>query len=822
MRAQKYNHKAVEHSWQKRWREATVDETPIDTAQKPFYNLMMYPYPSAEGLHIGNMYAFTGSDIYGRFKRMQGFDVFEPIGLDGFGIHSENYAFKVRRHPMDHARITEENFYRQLVAIGCIFDWSRTLETYNSSYYHWTQWLFVQMFRHGLAYREKANVNWCPGCKTVLADEQVIAEKCERCGNIVEKRLLEQWFFRITAFAGKLLENLRTLDWSAKVKLAQQNWIGKKRGMVIKFPIKDPKGNSKSIEIFTSRPDTLWGTTFIALSIGWDEVPEITTADNQASVRNFIRKWGGKRAVDSTEKEGVRTGAFAINPVNNREIPIWVANYVVRDYGTGAVMGVPAHDARDYAFAQKYKIDIVRVISGDQLPYEGEGQITASGDWNTWLMPQDIVKVYRWLEDKKIGKQTDHYHLRDWLVSRQRYWGAPIPMVYCEACAASNKGEQLTMPGWYAVPEKDLPVILPRIEDYKPGDDGVAPLAKHREFFETKCPKCKGKAVRETDVFDTFLDSSWYFLRYPSVGSGSAETKPFDPTITKKWLPVSMYTGGAEHSVLHLMYSRFVTMALHDWGLLDFEEPFTRFYAHGLVIKDGAKMSKSKGNIVNPDEYIRLYGADAVRLYLMFMGPFDQGGNFQDTAMEGMSRWVSRVWSIATRSISQVTSEKPNIEIQKALHRLVKKVGEDIEKRRYNTAIAAMMEFTNFVADAKAILSLNDLGIFVKLLAPFAPYMCEELWQKLHPGTFNAQRSIHRQPWPTYDPKAIVEETVTVIVQVNGKHRDTLSVAAQMGQNKDDVEKLAHTSNKVQKYLTGGTVKKIVFVPGRLINYVIV
>ena len=923
-----YNHTEVEAFWQGVWREQKLNVADI-AGHKPFYNLMMFPYPSAEGLHVGNMYAFTGSDIYGRFKRMQGYNVFEPIGLDGFGIHSENYALKVGKHPMDQAQKSQQNFYRQLGRIGAMFDWSRTLETYNPNYYRWTQWLFVAMFKHGLAYRGKAEVNWCPSCKTVLADEQVIkgsglkapqcltptagVDVCERCGNIVEKRLLEQWFFKITAYAEKLLGNLSGLDWSEKVKVAQQHWIGKKEGIIINYPIDETQ---ETISVFTTRPDTNFGATFVVIAPEHPYVAELLKSKEQrvkskdkeqkagtdgngvienkqsvriGQIRDYVeaakKKTPEERIAEGKVKTGVYTGLNCINQLNGSSMPLYISDFVLMGVGTGAVVGVPGHDLRDFAFAQTFDLPIVRVVvgkDGDTTPIfrieqvqEEEGNMVNSGFLNGLDIHEATVGMMDHLEKNGWGKRVTTYHLRDWLISRQRYWGPPIPMIYCKKCAGDNKGERKEMPGWWTVPEDQLPVILPRIEDYKPGDDGVAPLAKHKEFYETKCPGCGGKAVRETDVSDTFLDSSWYFLRYPSINANAAgvarpnsgvlqsftsaqapsvknsnlsalpaartqlEIKnlkleiPWDREVTRRWLPVDMYTGGAEHSVLHLLYSRFVTMALKDWGYLEFKEPFTRFYAHGLVIKDGAKMSKSKGNVVNPDEYIASYGADALRLYLMFMGPFSQGGDFRDSAMEGTSRWLGRVWRMAMKTEQRVESKEQS-EIQRALHRLVKKVTDDMEKRRYNTAIAGMMEFTNLVegksgSDLNGFqgLTLSELKTFILLLAPFAPHIAEELYQRVRAGISNFQfsisnfNSVHVQSWPSYDASALAEETVTIIVQVNGKVRDTIKMKDERSKIKDEVEELARKSEKVQKFLEGKIVKNVIFVPGKLINFVV-
>ncbi len=843
-----WNHREIEVKWQKIWRHKKLNSSDISAVKKPFYNLMMFPYPSAEGLHVGNMYAFTGSDIYGRFKRMQGYDVFEPIGLDGFGIHSENFALKIGRHPMDHASFTQKNFYAQLHKIGAMFDWDRTLQTYDPGYYRWTQWIFIQMFKHGLAYRGRATVNWCPSDKTVLADEQVIDGKCERCGNIIEKRLLEQWFFRITEYAGKLLENLSSLprrvrrvkaglDWSEKVKVAQTNWIGKKEGINITYHVVD--GNDKKISevtCFTTRPDTNFGATFVVLAPEHpfiSQVLHVIKKEERVKLTKYVEaakaKSDADRIAEGRKKTGIFTGLYAINSLNARRMPLYVSDFVLVSVGTGAVVGVPGHDIRDYAFAIQFDIPIIRVVTGengdtsdisqaDQVQ-EDAGIMMNSGFLDGMDIHKATKKMMDYLEKKGWGKRVTTYHIRDWLPCRQRYWGPPTPMIFCTVCAKKKKGERNDMPGWYSVPENQLPVLLPRIADYKPGDDGIAPLAKHKEFYETTCPGCKGKAVRETDVLDTFVDSSWYFLRYPSARSARSGQAPFDPSITKKWLPVHMYTGGAEHSVLHLLYSRFVTMALHDWGYLDFDEPFTRFYAHGLVVRDGAKMSKSKGNVVNPDEYIKLYGCDALRLYLMFMGPFDQGGDFRDTAMEGMSRWVGRVWRMAMRSmvlLRKTHSIGSSATIVSALQKAIKRVGDDIEKRRYNTAIAGMMEFTNLVGDNEGFLGIPELKKFILILAPFAPHLSEEIWERLG-GKF----SVHTQPWPSYDPTKIIEKTVQVVVQVNGKLRDALTVMKAQSMSQNDIEALAKKSKKTKTFLAGKPIRNVIFVPGKLINFVV-
>ncbi len=848
----------IEDKWQKDWERLAIDTIDSSKAKNPYFNLMMFPYPSAEGLHVGNMYAFTGSDIYGRFKRMQGFDVLEPIGLDGFGIHSENYSIKVGRHPMDHAKITEKNFYAQLKKIGAMFDWTKTVETYKPNYYKYTQWLFVQLFKKGLVYRGQAYVNWCPSCKTVLADEQVIDGKCERCGNTVIKKLLKQWFFRITAYAEKLDKNIPSLQWSEKVKVAQKNWIGKKEGIEISYNVVNEEGDLlDTIVCFTTRPDTNFGATFVVIS---PEHPFITrlgkliSAEKVDLISSYVKSVGKiseeERNAKGRKKTGVFTGLYCLNKLNGYKMPLYVSDFVVMGFGTGAVVGVPGHDLRDFEFAQEFNIPVKRVVvssDGNKGPItmpqdvqENEGTMVESEFLNGMNIHDATQKMMDYLEEKEWGKRITLYHLRDWLISRQRYWGPPIPMIFCETCAKEGKSyfsskdiqvdgllysdiENLKteMKGWYPVPEKDLPVELPYIEDFKPGDDGIPPLQKHKEFYETVCPGCNSTAVRETEVSDTFLDSSWYFLRYPSIGATAHQADlPWKKEITDKWLPVSMYTGGAEHSVLHLMYSRFVTMALHDMGYLDFEEPFANFFAHGLVIKDGAKMSKSKGNVVNPDEYVKLYGSDALRLYLMFMGPYSEGGDFRDSAMEGMSRWVGRVWRMAQhiQENSQLTSSP----VLKSLHRLIKKVGEDFERRHYNTAIASMMEFTNLVADSKFELSQEDLKIFLQLLAPLAPHITEELFQRLsgRESLNTKSDSIHLQPWPSFQESQLTDDMIQIVIQVNGKVRDSITLSSVDAQDKEKVEASALERERVKLYVTKPA-KKIIFVPKKLVNFVV-
>lgn len=824
------DHKTIEDKWRRIWQEKGIYRTDLTKAKRKFYNLMMFPYPSAEGLHVGNMYAFTGADVYGRFQAMRGFDVFEPIGLDGFGIHSENYAIKINKHPVDQAKTSQIRFYDQLSRIGNRFSWEQRLETYDPDYYRWTQWLFVQMFKHGLAYRKKASVNWCPSCKTVLADEQVLVRMpsilserseskdnlggvCERCNSVVEKRATEQWFFKITQYADRLLDNIEKINWPEKIKIAQRNWIGRKEGIKITYKIKD---SQETVTCFTTRPDTNFGATFVVL--GPEHPLAQKAAQKNKPVKDYIdaalKKSELDRIAEGRKKTGVFTGLYAINDLTGFNMPIWVTDFVLGHVGTGAVVGVPGHDRRDFEFAQEFNLKIIRVVVGSdgdrseitkiEQVQEEEGKMINSGFLDGLDIHAATKKIMDYMEKKGAGKRVVEFRLRDWCISRQRYWGPPIPMINCPKC------------GWQAEKEENLPVLLPYLKNFKPTDDGQPPLERaEKDWLYTKCPKCGGKAKRETEVSDTFLDSSWYFLRYPSVfdkDSLRRPTKtvfegPFDPEITRRWLPVDAYIGGAEHAVLHLLYSRFVWMALMDWGFIPKAlgpEPFPFLFGHGLIIKDGAKMSKSKGNIVNPDEYLDKFGADALRLYLMFIGPFDQGGDFRDTGMRGMSRFLARVEKL-----------KPTktVFVGRFMHQTIKRVTAAMVNLRYNVAIAALMEFVNGLE--KTGTDKNSLQALLLLLAPLAPFLTEELWQKLG-GKF----SIHQQPWPKFEEKLAVSETVTVVVQVNGKLRASLEVDPAAAGDKTKMIALAKANPKVQKFLSGKIVKAI-FVPGRLVNLVV-
>lgn len=869
-----YNPAAFESKWQSKWENDGIYHPDLDSAKSPFYNLMMFPYPSAEGLHIGGVRTFSGVDIYGRFKRMKGYDVFQPFGLDGFGIHAENYALKIGANPMSNAEITEKNFYRQIREVAIGVDWGRTVETYKKDYYKWTQWVFTELFKTGMAYRKKSPVNFCPSCATVLADEQVIDTKCERCSSVVVKKNLEQWFFRITNYADRLLNNIEKLDWTEKVKIAQRNWIGRSEGAKIRFKIKDLRLKNQEIEVFTTAIDTIYGVTFMVISPEHPLVAELRFSDKEPEVMNYVSralvKPEQERLAEGKEKTGVDSGYKAINPFTNEEVPIYIADYVLMGYGTGAVMGVPGHDVRDHEFATKYKLPIKPVLKPKQgskdakvekdgfwdyleikTKYGEKSELFDSGEFSRLTSAEAKKRMLEYIKENGFGESTTTYHLRDWLISRQRYWGPPIPMIYCEACAAGGSGDREEMPGWYVVPEKDLPVELPYIEDFKPFDSPSAgsgqdaqgvtasvqgPLANHPEFYTVKCPHCAKPAKRETDVSDTFLDSAWYFFRYISTEFAD---KVFDSERAAKWLPVTMYIGGAEHSVLHLLYSRFITMFLKDKGLIDFEEPFAKFYAHGLIIKEGAKMSKSKGNVVGPDIYVKKYGADTLRMYLHFLAPFNQDGDFRDEGIQGMSRFLTRVWKLMLGAISDGKTQN-NAEQNakqrslKAMHQTIKLVTEEMEALRFNTAIAHLMTWYNFLSKEESV-SKEEVEVYLKLLAPFAPHMAEELYQNVilsvsegssrdssaKPQNDKKFESIHLSPWPLYDEKYLVADTVKIPVQVNGKLRSMLEVSSSDVSDKAKVEEMARKDEKTAKFLDGQTVKQVIYIPGKVLNFVV-
>jgi leucyl-tRNA synthetase len=818
-----YNPAEVERKWQARWDERgtnTWTDEALRSAEKPFYNLMMFPYPSAEGLHVGNIYAFAGADIYGRFKRLQGYQVFEPIGFDAFGIHSENFALKQGIHPTELIPRNVERFTRQLRRVGLMYDWNHTVDTTTPDYYRWTQWIFLQLYKAGLAEKKAAPVNWCPSCNTVLANEQVIGGECERCGTAVEMRFLSQWFFKITNYAGKLLDNLKTLDWSDTTRKAQENWIGRSEGAELAFPIArrkvaDDRHEAAQVEaerpvirVFTTRPDTVFGATYMVLAPEHPLVERVTTPGQQEAVDAYRRQASAqdlvtRKKTDKT-KTGVWTGGYAVNPATREEIPVWIADYVLMEYGTGAIMAVPGHDERDFEFATEFGLPIVRVVAGEDdgadtplaEAYTGPGRLVNSGQFEGTDAGEAKSAVTGWLASMGVGEKRINYRLHDWTISRQRYWGPPIPILYCDEC------------GIVPVPEDQLPVVLPFVEDFKPDASGISPLARHEEWYLTECPTCGGRARRETDVSDTFLDSAWYFLRYPSAGN---EQVPFDPAITRTWLPVDSYIGGNEHAVLHLLYARFVTMALRDMGHVDFEEPFTRFRAHGLIVKDGSKMSKSRGNVVVPDDYIAEWGADTFRTYLMFLGPYQEGGDFRDSGITGPYNFLTRLWD------SALTAEERELdrEVEQKLHATIRKVTEDLEVLSYNTAVAAMMEYLNVVRAGGRTPERAAVEPLVRLVAPFAPHMAEELWERM-----GGEGSIFdRAAWPAFDAAKAVADTVEFVVQVNGKVRARMPMAR--GIAEAQARDAALADENVRRWIEDKQVRKTVFVPDRLVNLVV-
>ncbi len=815
--AAKYNPQEIEPKWQQKWAEDRLYEVTEDSPKPKWYALTMFPYTSGD-LHIGHWYAMAPSDVHARFKRMQGYNVLHPMGFDAFGLPAENAAIKRGIHPYTWTMKNIENMRRQLKSIGAIYDWSREAITCLPEYYKWTQWFFLKLYEHGLAYRGKAPVNWCPNCQTVLANEQVVEDCCEHCGTRVTHRDLEQWFFRITKYADELREH-DGIDWPERIKIMQRNWVGRSEGAEISFTLEHPGVAEKEIRVFTTRPDTIFGVTFMVLAPEHPLVAKLTTPDRKAEVEEYVARSRHETDIErlSTEKEkdGVFTGAYVTNRVNGEKVPIWIADYVLLSYGTGAVMAVPAHDERDFAFAKKYDLPIRVVIAppdwqrGElEAAYIESGAMVNSGQFNGLPSEPGIKAVADYLKKQGWGGHTITYKLRDWLISRQRYWGAPIPMVYCEKC------------GIVPVPEKDLPVLLPEDAEFKP--TGESPLKYVGKFVNTTCPRCSAPAKRETDTMDTFMCSNWYFLRYTSPHHAAA---PFDPKKLKYWMPVDLYTGGAEHAVMHLLYARFFTKAIRDIGLIDFGEPFTRLFNQGTIIAEHQKMSKSRGNVVTPDEYVNELGADTVRAYLMFIGPWEQGGEWDDSGIGGMSRWLNRVWNLALGDYKSETKEKAevekaHIELQRFTHQTIRKVTSDMERIRFNTMLAALMELTNYLMKAKEAGSVSDsdwkeaIDTLLLLLSPTAPHLTEELWQ-----ITGHEYSIHNQSWPKWDEALAKDEEITLVVQVNGKLRDRITVPVSI--TEAEARQLALDSPRVKAYIEGKKIANLVYVPGRLVNLVV-
>ncbi len=806
-----YDPQHVERKWQLRWEQRGTNHADLAGATHPFFNLMMFPYPSAEGLHVGNVFAFVGADIQGRYHRLRGLDVFEPLGFDAFGIHSENFALKVGTHPAELIPRNIERFRAQLKRIGLMADWRYEVQTTDPRYYRWTQWIFLQLFRAGLAVRRRAAVNWCPACKTVLANEQVVGGYCERHPDVkVEQRMLEQWFFTITGYAQRLLDHLRTADWSHSTRTIQSNWIGRSEGAELVF--ETPGG--KRITVFTTRPDTVFGATYLVVAPEHPLVGDLTTAEQRAEVAEYRRSAAAmdlvSRKVGDKAKTGVFTGSYARNPATGKAIPIWVADYVLMEYGTGAIMAVPGHDERDFDFASQLSLPIVRVVAGPGQdaatplaaaePEIPDGRLVNSPGYDGLPWEEAKRRITEALSARGFGKAVVNYRLHDWCISRQRYWGPPIPIIYCDDC------------GTVGVPEKDLPVVLPALADFGPDDSGVSPLARVESWYRVPCPRCGKTARRETDVSDTFLDSAWYFLRYPSA---DRDDVPFDPALTRKWLPVASYIGGNEHAVLHLMYSRFITMALKDLGHVPFEEPFARFRAHGTIVKDGAKMSKSRGNVVNPDAYVERWGADTFRMYLMFLGPYQDGGDFRDAGISGIRRFLDKVWVLMGAVAQTAKPEgKAAPDLVRMMHRTIQRVTEDTASLSYNTSIAAMMEYVNALREGAPTPDRALLEPLPVLLAPYAPHFAEECWERL-----GHDASVMDAAWPSFDPALALAEQIELVVQVNGKVRGRLQLPR--GTPEDAAVAAALADPGVRKFTDGKQPRKIIFVPDRLVNLVI-
>jgi leucyl-tRNA synthetase len=823
-----YNPQEIEKKWQEVWEQMGANHAADDDPRPKFYNLVMFPYPSGD-LHIGHWYNFTGVDVYGRYMRMNGFNVMQPFGFDAFGLPAENAAIKRGVQPRKWTLSNIENMRRQLKTMGGIWDWQREVASCLPDYYKWTEWFFLKLYEAGLAYRAKAPVNWCPNDKTVLANEQVLANgTCERCGALVEKRDLEQWFFKITAYADRLLE-FKDMEWPERTMLMQKNWIGRSEGARVNFTAEGPDGTVHTIPVFTTRPDTIYGVTFFLLAPEHPLVEQLTTRDKRPEVEAYVTKARNESEIErqSTEKDktGVFIGSYATNPVSGEKIPIYITDYVLMGYGTGAVMGVPAHDQRDFEFARAFNLPIRLVYMPDDRELKSEdmtealiheGHVVNSGPFNGLPDSQDTIQQFiKYIAEKGVGEAQVNYRLRDWLISRQRFWGAPIPMVYCPT------------DGIVPVPEDQLPVILPDEVEFRP--TGESPLNYIPEFVNTTCPKCGGPARRETDTMDTFMCSSWYFLRYADPHN---EEAPFSKEKVKMWLPVDQYTGGPEHATMHLLYARFFVKALYDMGLVDFEEPFKRLFHQGMILSEGRKMSKSKGKTIAPDRLVNEHGADAVRAFLMFLGPFEKGADWNDKTEQllvGIARFLNRVWGLVndygagkfSENSDRIVNPADEANIRRTMHKRIRRVVEDYKNFQFNTVLSGLMEFSNAlfktVEEAPTVQEGaawdEAIDTLLILLAPLCPHITEELWH-----VRGNTDSIHDQNVPTYDPALAADEVVTVVVQINGKVRDRQEVPAGMGE--DEVKATILSSPKIAAAVGDTKPKKIIYVPGKLMNIV--
>lgn len=795
-----YDHKEIEKKWQDIWEKEGFNNAE-DKSEKPkYYCLIEFPYPSGNGLHVGHIRSNTAMDIIARKRRAEGFNVLYPIGWDAFGLPTENYAIKTKTPPQIVTKNNTDIFRRQLKSVGFSFDWSREIDTTDPKYYKWTQWIFLQMFKHGLAYKKRTPINWCLDCKIGLANEEVVGGLCDRCGNPTEKREKEQWMLAITKYAERLHNDLDSVNYLEKIKIQQRNWIGKSEGAEIEFSV---DGSDNKITVFTTRPDTLFGATFLAVSAEFAQKwfdQGLMVGDN---IHQYIKKTiseNASRSFEEKEKNGIFSGRYSINPANKEKIPVWIVNYVIGDVGTGAIMAVPAHDERDFDFAKKYNLPVVMVVCPNypekscpvlDAAYTGNGYLVMSGEFIGIKNEEAKEKITNFVG----GHLTTKYKLRDWVFSRQRYWGEPIPIVICDTC------------GFVPVPENELPLELPQIEAYTPTDTGESPLAKIDSWVNVKCPKCGENAKRETDTMPNWAGSSWYFLRYvdPRNNEVLADKKKID-----YFMPVDWYNGGMEHTTLHLLYSRFWHKFLFDIGVVSCSEPYAKRTSHGMILaENGEKMSKSRGNVINPDDIVNTYGADTLRLYEMFMGPFEQSVGWNTEGIIGPRRFLDRIWKLKEK----INKDISNTDIEIAVERTIKKVSEDIETMGFNTAISSMMILLNDMEKAPAI-SLESYKIFLKILAPFAPHITEELWHKM--GNTD---SIQLEPWPKFDETKIVNNEITIVIQVNGKVRDTILVTNDA--DKEEIEKVALARPIVQKWLENKAIQKIITVPGKLLNIVI-
>ncbi len=865
-----YNHKKIERKWQEYWEKKKFYRAKDFDNKPKKYIMIEFPYPSGDGLHVGHVRSYSALDAVARKKRMEGFNVLYPIGWDAFGLPTENYAIKKGIHP---AIITKRNivvFKKQLKSLGLSFDWPREINTTDPNYYKWTQWIFLQFFKKGLAYQAEIPINWCPKCKIGLANEEVVAGKCERCETETIRKNVKQWMLKITKYADRLIDDLAQVDYPQKIKTQQINWIGRSEGAEIYFKIRGPKlGDSVSnwkrslqvIKVFTTRPDTLFGVTALVMAPEHPLIVELTTKENKAKVQNYVREAQKKSELERTEtdktKTGVFTGSSCVNPANGEKVPIWVGDYVIATYGGGAVMVVPGHDQRDFEFAKKYGMEIREVVvsKGNNLETEfpnalrnsvsklgeafvDDGILINSGKFSGIESTKAREEITKWLEEKNFGKKTIQYKLRDWIFSRQHYWGEPIPIVYCKNCGSTGSPQAVP------VPEKDLPVKLPYVKKYKPTKTGESPLAAIKPWVNVKCPKCKGSAKRETDTMPNWAGSSWYFLRYtdPENKKVFADFKKL-----KYWMPVDLYNGGMEHTTLHLLYSRFWHKFLYDLKLVPMPEPYANRRSHGIVLaEDGRKMSKSFGNVVNPDEIVKKFGADTLRVYEMFMGPFDQAIVWNNQGVVGASRFLNRVWQMQFKVAKAIkdrplkiskdgpleTSGKGCRECEAILHKSIKKISDDLDNMKFNTVISQLMILINELEKEPAI-DADIWKIFLKLLAPVAPHIAEELWSRFFVNKKSRIRdsqsesgkiskgynSIHLEPWPQYDPEKIKEETFELVIQINGKLRATIFVSTDI--KKEEAKELALAQEKIQNFIGEKPPRKIIFVPGRLINIVI-